>query len=59
MSLTCTECRCEGNELARGWVAFLGEDADGLEPTGVYPFCTECAAAEFGYRGERADEHDV
>jgi hypothetical protein len=54
--LTCEECGCPSDDDARGWVAFLAED-DGLEPTSVATVCPVCAAEEFGYRPERADEY--
>ena len=40
------------------WVALLGEDVEGIEPTSVYLFCPDCAAEEFDYGAgsERADE---
>jgi hypothetical protein len=34
----------------------VAEDPDGVEPTSVATFCPECAAEQFGYRIERADE---
>ena len=57
MELVCEECGCSSDEEARGWVAFLAEDAEGVEPTSVATFCPECAAEEFGYRPASADEY--
>ena len=56
MLLVCDECRCVSDDEARGWVAFLGEDTDGIEPTTVATYCPECAAEEFGYKAEQAVE---
>jgi hypothetical protein len=46
--LVCEECLEESDEEARGWTAYLGDDAEGLEPTSVITFCPECARVEFG-----------
>jgi hypothetical protein len=35
--LVCEECLDESDEDARGWIALLAEDVDGLEPMGVRP----------------------
>ena len=32
MELVCDECWCESDDEARGWVAFLAEDPEGVEP---------------------------
>jgi hypothetical protein len=34
-----------------------GEDTDRLAPTSVGIFCPVCAAEEFGYQPEQADEY--
>jgi hypothetical protein len=51
-ALTCEECLEASDEDARGWIALLTEDVDGIEPIGVAVFCPECARVEFGYRAE-------
>jgi hypothetical protein len=57
--LVCEECRLLSDEDARGWIALLAEDVDGIEPMGVAIFCPNCARGEFEY-GSRDDErmHD-
>jgi hypothetical protein len=55
--LTYAECGCSSDEEARGWAAFSGEDTEGIEPTSLLIFCPVCAAKEFGYRPERAEEY--
>jgi len=52
--LRCDECGCASDELGRSWVAFAGEDPDGLEPTSVAIMCPVCAAREFEWRPEAA-----
>ena len=47
----------EGDELGRSWVAFTGEDPDGLEPTSVAIMCPACAAREFDWRPEAAADY--
>jgi hypothetical protein len=56
MKLLCEECLEESDEQARGWVALLAEDVDGLEPMSVAVFCPECARVEFGYRLGNKDD---
>jgi hypothetical protein len=41
---------------ARGWIALLAEDVNGLEPMSVAVFCPQCALVEFGYRAEDEGE---
>jgi hypothetical protein len=45
--LVCEECRLLSDEDARGWIALLAEDVDGIEPMGVAIFCPNCARGEF------------
>jgi hypothetical protein len=44
---------------ARPWLgrAFTGEDPDGLEPTSVVIMCPVCAAREFEWRPEAAENY--
>lgn len=51
------ECGCCSGELGKGWVAFMGEDPDGLEPPAIVVYCPPCAAAEFGYRPDVAEHY--
>jgi hypothetical protein len=53
--LICAECGCASDRDARGWAAFTGEDADGIEPTIVVVMCPVCAAREFGWRPDAAE----
>jgi hypothetical protein len=53
--LICGECQCASDELASGWVAFTGEDPDGVEPTSVVIMCPVYAAREFEWRPAAAD----
>ncbi len=55
--LICAECGCASDEHARGWGALTGEDPDGLEPTSVVIMCPVCAALEFGWRPEAAEDY--
>jgi hypothetical protein len=50
--LRCDECGCVSDELGRSWVAFTGEDPDGIEPTSIAIMCPACAAREFDWRPE-------
>lgn len=53
----CEQCGCSG-KLGMGWVTFVRADFDetGNEPwTGEY--CPPCAAAQFGYRSEAAENY--
>ena len=52
--LYCVECGCCSGELGKGWVAFVGEDPDGIDPPRTVVYCPVCAAAEFGYRPDVA-----
>jgi hypothetical protein len=54
--LICEECGRLSGDQARGWAAFLGEDAEGREPRSVEVFCPSCAAEEFDYRPRRTEE---
>jgi hypothetical protein len=45
------------DELGRSWVAFTGEDPDGVEPTSVAIMCPVCAAHEFDWRPEAATDY--
>jgi hypothetical protein len=55
--LRCDECGCTSDELGRLWVAFTGEDPDGVEPTSVAIMCPVCAAREFEWRPEAAADY--
>jgi hypothetical protein len=55
--LRCVECGCASDELGRGWVAFTGEDPDGIDPPAIVVYCPACAAEEFGYRPEAAEAY--
>ena len=55
--LQCDECGCVSDELGRSWVAFTGEDPDGVEPTSVAIMCPVCAAHEFDWRPEAATDY--
>ena len=55
--MICGECGCASDELGRGWVAFTGEDPDGHEPTSVAIMCPVCAAREFEWRPEAAEDY--
>jgi hypothetical protein len=52
--LYCIECGCCSGELGKGWVAYLCDDAGGIEGPSIAIYCPPCAAAEFGYRPEVA-----
>jgi hypothetical protein len=41
--LYCVECGCCSGELGKGWVAFLGEDPDGIDPPCTLVYCPVCA----------------
>ena len=49
----CVECGCCSGELGKGWVAFFGEDPDGIDPPRLSSTAPS-AAAEFGYRPDIA-----
>ena len=55
--LICDECGCASDELASGWVAFTGEDPDGVEPTSIAIMCPTCASREFEWRPEVAEDY--
>ena len=54
--LVCEGCGLVSDEEARGWIALLAEDVDGLEPISVAVFCAECARVEFGYPAREQGE---
>lgn len=57
MILECDECGCASRGRAKGWAAFSGEDLERVEPTSIAILCPSCAAVEFEYRPEQAEDY--
>lgn len=57
MILECEECGCASRGRAKGWVAMIGVDPEGVEPPCIGLFCPACADEEFGYRPEQAEDY--
>ena len=55
--LYCIECGCCSGELGKGWVAFRCDDPDETEAPALALYCPPCAAAEFGYRPDIAENY--
>jgi hypothetical protein len=55
--LYCVECGCCSGELGKGWSAFICEDPDGDDPPSITVYCPPCAASEFGYRPDLAENY--
>ena len=55
--LFCVEYGCCSGEVGQGWVAFLGDDPDGIDPPSAVVYCPVWAAAEFGYRPKIAADY--
>ena len=45
--LYCEECGCCSGELGKSWVAYMCNDADGIDEPRIVVYCPPCAAAEF------------
>jgi len=45
--MRCVECECH-TEDARGWRAYLVDDAEDEEAPSVALYCPECSEREFG-----------
>lgn len=54
--LNCEQCGCSG-ELGMGWVSFVCSDVDEDDNGWTGAYCPPCAAAEFGYRPDRAENY--
>ena len=52
--LVCEECGCVSGELGRGWVAYVCDDPEQIEPTTLIVYCPPCAASEFAHRPDAA-----
>lgn len=55
--LICGECGCASDQYAAGWAAFTGEDPDRNEPTSVAIMCPVCAAREFEWKPQNAEDY--
>ena len=55
--LHCEQCGCSG-ELSMGWVTFVRADADeGDDTPWTGAYCPPCAAAQFGYPPDVAQDY--
>ena len=48
--LECDSCGCYAAKPGNDWVAYHGDDSDGIDESRGAVFCPPCAAAEFGHR---------